>query len=86
MHRVQRPWRISPKQFVMSVRKVAKKPTKSEDTAVGGKRISVVKQGSEATETEGTQARIKDDISQSNVQRKLEQRTVSVPKESNGRV
>jgi hypothetical protein len=33
----------------------------------------VAKQGSEATETEGTQAR-KNDISQSNGQRKLEQR------------
>jgi hypothetical protein len=66
---------------------VMEKPTKSEDTAVGGKkRISAVKLGSKATETEGTQARIEDDISQSNGQKKLEQRTVSIPKDSNGRV
>jgi hypothetical protein len=38
---------------------VTEKPTESEDTAVGGKRISVVKQGRETTETEGTQARKK---------------------------
>ncbi len=36
---------------------VTEKPTKSEDTAVGGKWISVAKQRSKATETEGTQAR-----------------------------
>jgi hypothetical protein len=36
---------------------VTEKPTESEDTAVGGKRISVFKQGRETTETEGTQAR-----------------------------
>jgi hypothetical protein len=36
---------------------VTEKPTESEDTAVGGKRISVVKQGSETTKMEYIQAR-----------------------------
>ncbi len=56
---LQRPWRISPKLFVMSVWIYTGdgKPTESEDTTVGGKWISVVKQRSETTETEGTQAR-----------------------------
>jgi hypothetical protein len=65
---------------------VTEKPTKSEDTAVGGKQISVVKQGSEATENGRYSGKEKDEISQSIGQRKLEQRTISVPKESNSQV
>jgi hypothetical protein len=64
---------------------VTEKPTESEDTAVGGKRISVLSKEARPQKRKVLRQG-KDDISQSNGQRKLEQRTISIPKESNGQV
>ncbi len=61
------------------------KPTESEDTALGGSgSLWLSKEARPRKQKVLSQG--KDTISQSNGHRKLEQRTISVPKESNGQV